>query len=308
MPFRTPSIVSRSPPIWPLPNKRIVRWTIRSVAALILVTMLSILAGVSIFLIRPAHREAAKPRPVAHAIHAAPPVKKSEPVKIAAGRSVFEIEEKMGLRARMKRWDPLILEASKRFGVPQSWLHAVMQAESGGRTMLDETHKIVSSAGAMGLMQLMPSTYEDMRADYGLGRDPFDPHDNIFASAAYLRFLRGKYGYPTMFAAYNDGPGNLEEKLASGGLLPAETRLYLVNVTASVEGRSGSGRAMAQLTRPNGSPILIDCAQVTKIRAPLPDEYAPSVLSVITVGKVRQGVRENLKTATAIIRSHGGAI
>ena len=92
-----------------------------------------------------------------------------------------------------------------------------------------------------------------------------------------------------MFAAYNDGPGNLEEKLASGGLLPAETRLYLVNVTASVEGRRGSGRAMAQLTRPNGEPILVDCAQVTKIRAPLPEEYAPSVLSVITIGKARQG-------------------
>ena len=214
----------------------------------------------------------------------------------------------MGFRARMKRWDPLILEASKRFGVPQSWLHAVMLAESGGRTMLDETHKIVSSAGAMGLMQLMPSTYEDMRAAYGLGPDPVDPHDNIFASAAYLRFLRGKYGYPTMFAAYNDGPGNLEDKLASGGLLPAETRLYLVNVTASVEGRTGSGRAMAQLTRPNGAPILIDCAQVTKIRAPLPDEYASSVLSVVTIGKVRQGVREDMKSATAIIRAHGGAI
>ena len=230
-------------------------------------------------------------------------------VAIAApAPSAFALEERMTYRERMKRWDPLIIEASKRFGVPQSWLHAVMQAESGGRTMLDETHKIVSSAGAMGLMQLMPSTYEDMRVAYGLGTDPFDPHDNIFASAAYLRFLREKYGYPTMFAAYNDGPGNLEEKLASGGLLPAETRLYLVNVTASVEGRKGSGRAMAQLTRPNGEPILVDCAQVTKIRAPLPEEYAPSVLSVITIGKIRQGVRENLTAATAIIRAHGGAI
>jgi len=135
-----------------------------------------------------------------------------------------------------------------------------------------------------------------------------DPHDNIFASAAYLRFLRGKYGYPTMFAAYNDGPGNLEDRLRDGGLLPEETRLYLVNVTASVEGRKGAARGMAQFTRPNGAPILIDCAQVVKVRAPLPDEYAPSVLAVVTIGKVRQGVREDLKSATAIIRAHGGAI
>ena len=284
------------------------RWPFRSVAAQILIAALTVLAGTSILFLHPTRREPAKPHAIIHAMNARPAAKKPVPVKAAAGPSVFELEERMGFRARMKRWDPLIVEASKRFGVPQSWLHAVMQAESGGRTMLDETHKIVSSAGAMGLMQLMPSTYEDMRAAYGLGPDPFDPHDNIFASAAYLRFLRGKYGYPTMFAAYNDGPGNLEEKLASGGLLPAETRLYLVNVTASVEGRSGTGRAMAQLTRPNGSPILVDCALVTKIRPPLPDEYAPSVLSVITIGKVRQGVREDIKTATSIVRSHGGAI
>jgi membrane-bound lytic murein transglycosylase B len=283
-----------------------VRWTFRSVTVLILVVGLAILAGVSIFLLRPAPHVAAKP--VVRTAQTRPAVRKPKPPGAAASPSIFETEERMGFRARMKRWDPLIKEASKGFGVPQSWLHAVMQAESGGRTMLDETHKIVSSAGAMGLMQLMPSTYENMRVAYGLGPDPFDPHDNIFASAAYLRFLRGKYGYPTMFAAYNDGPGNLEEKLASGGLLPTETRLYLVNVTASVEGRKGAARSTAQLTRPNGEPILVDCAQVTKIRAPLPDEYAPSVLSVVTIGKVRQGVRENLRAATAIIRAHGGAI
>jgi hypothetical protein len=285
-----------------------VRRTIRSVAAPILIAAIVVLAGMSIFLARPAHIEPVKPRPIARATHAKPAPPKPVQAKAIEVPSVFETEESMGFHARMRRWDPLIAEASKRFGVPESWLHAVMQAESGGRTMLDETHKIVSTAGAMGLMQLMPSTYEDMRAAYGLGRDPFDPHDNIFASAAYLRFLRGKYGYPTMFAAYNDGPGNLEDKLATGGLLPAETRLYLVNVTASVEGRKGAARGMAQFTRPNGAPILIDCAQVTKIRAPLPDEYAPSVQAVVTIGKVRQGVREDLKSATAIIRAHGGAI
>lgn len=214
----------------------------------------------------------------------------------------------MTFRERMKRWNPLIEEASKKFGVPQSWMRAVMQAESGGRTMLAEDQPIVSSAGAMGLMQLMPATYAEMRDLYGLGADPFDPHDNIFASAAYLRWLRQRYGYPTMFAAYNDGPGNLEERLKDGGLLPEETRLYLVNVTASVEGRKGAARGTAQFTRPNGAPILIDCSQVLKLRAPLPDEYAPTVQSVITIGKVRQGVREDMKTAAAIIRAHGGAI
>jgi|SRR5580698_2552794 soluble lytic murein transglycosylase-like protein len=216
-------------------------------------------------------------------------------------------EEAMTFAQRMRRWNPLIAKASKRFGVPESWIRAVMQAESGGRLRL-AGKPIVSDAGAMGLMQLMPATYAEMRAQYGLKRDPFDPHDNIFAGAAYLRWLRARYGYPTMFAAYNDGPGNLEDTLKSGGLLPRETRLYLADVTASVEGRKGGARGMAELTRPNGEPILVDCTQVTKIRAPLPDEYTDTVQSVITIGKIRQGVREDVAKATMLIRAHGGAI
>jgi len=135
----------------------------------------------------------------------------------------------------MKRWNPLIAEASQRFHVPENWIRIVMQVESGGRTMSDEVHPITSSAGAMGLMQLMPSTYNDMRADHQLGPDPYEPRDNVMAGAAYLGWLRGKYGYPTMFAAYNDGPGNLEARLMDAGLLPAETRSYLSRVTAAIE-------------------------------------------------------------------------
>jgi hypothetical protein len=227
----------------------------------------------------------------------------------AAAISTFQKEEMMSHAALMRRWDPMIAEASKRFGVPQSWIRAVMQAESGGRTTLIEGRAITSGAGAMGLMQLMPATYDEMRRLYGLGRDPFDPHDNIMAGTAMLRFLRGRYGYPTMFAAYNDGPGNLEERLISGGLLPKETRLYLANITERLEGRSFGGQSgMAELTRPNGSPILIDCTRVVAVRAALPDEYAPGVLSVVTIGKVRQGVREDLVRTKGIIRAHGGAI
>jgi len=246
---------------------------------------------------------AARSKPIAQKVE--PPKAEHKEVKLP---SVFEIEEQMSPHQRMQRWAPLIAEASKRFGVPQSWIRAVMLAESGGRTMLSENQPIISSAGAMGLMQLMPSTYADMRAQYGLGPDPYDPHDNVIAGAAYLRWLRQKYDYPEMFAAYNDGPGNLEQRLAQGNLLPPETRLYLVNVTASVEGRKGAGRALAQLTRPNGEPVLVDCAAVVRVRAAMPDEYAPGVLTVVTIGKVRQGVREAPAKATAIIRAHGGAI
>jgi membrane-bound lytic murein transglycosylase B len=247
--------------------------------------------------------------PVPTVARAARPVtRKVEPGKDVKLPSAFEAEEKMSPHERMQRWMPLIAEASRRFGVPRTWIRAVMLAESGGRTMIGEGQPITSSTGAMGLMQLMPSTYADMRAQYSLGADPFDPHDNVIAGAAYLRWLRQKYDYPAMFAAYNDGPGNLEERLAHGGLLPRETQLYLVHVTGSVEGRSSGHGALVKLTRPNGSPVLIDCAAVVRVRAALPDEYAPGVLSVVTVGKMSQGVREAPARAIAIIRAHGGVV
>jgi soluble lytic murein transglycosylase-like protein len=207
----------------------------------------------------------------------------------------------------MKRWNPVIAEASNRFDVPETWIRAVMQIESGGRTTLGENQPITSSAGAMGLMQIMPSTYEDMRQQHGLGSDPYSPRDNILAGAAYLRWLRERYPYPTLFAAYNDGPGNLEERLMRGGLLPAETRAYVGNIALTL----GTGAAIlhwkkAKFTRPNGLPVWISGAAGGIVHAALPGEYPPGTQSVITVGRVRQGVRESVAQVRAIIRRHRG--
>jgi soluble lytic murein transglycosylase-like protein len=229
---------------------------------------------------------------------------------VAAGRpSDFDREQRMSFGQLMKRWNPIIAEASNRFDVPETWIRAVMQAESGGRTTLVEDQPITSSAGAMGLMQVMPSTYEDMRQQHGLGSDPYDPRDNILAGAAYLHWLREKYPYPTLFAAYNDGPGNLEERLIRGGLLPAETRAYVGDITLSLQ----TGGAIlhwkkARFTRPDGSPVWIGGAAGGTVRAALPGEYAPGVQSVITIGRVKQGVRESVGQARAIIRGHRGRI
>jgi hypothetical protein len=210
----------------------------------------------------------------------------------------------------MGRWDDFIAEASSKYSVPQSWIRAVMQAESGGRTMLAENQPITSTAGAMGLMQLMPQTYRDMRLQNGLGSDPYDPHDNIMAGTAYLRFLRSKYPYPTMFAAYNDGPGNLEARLVGGGLLPNETELYVARVTNTLQNGGGvmGGRGNARFTRPNGEAVMLNTAAIISVRAAFPGEYAPGVQSVITVGRLHQGVRESLSQTKAILRAHGGGI
>jgi membrane-bound lytic murein transglycosylase B len=246
---------------------------------------------------------AAKPKPPAKKIAILPKPSPPKP-------DVFAQEQAMSFSQLMNRWNPLVAEAAKRFSVPQPWIRAVMQTESGGRTMLAENTPIKSNMGAMGLMQLMPQTYEDMRRAYHLGTDPYDPHDNIMAGAAYLRDLRAKYPYPAMFAAYNDGPGNLEARMVNGGLLPTETQLYVAHITNTLaNGGIGGGRgAMVKLTRPNGEPVLINAAAVLSVRAAFPGEYAPGVLSVISVGRLRQGVRESLAQAKATIRAHGGGV
>lgn len=147
-------------------------------------------------------------------------------------RLAFSAEQHMTSAQLINRWQPHISEASNRFGVPAGWIRAVMKMESGGRTMSAKNRPITSPVGAVGLMQLMPGTYREMRQQHRLGADPFDPHDNIMAGTAYLRWLHRKYGYPAMFVAYNDGPGNLEAKQAKGQAFPAETQNYVAKITA----------------------------------------------------------------------------
>lgn len=118
--------------------------------------------------------------------------------------------------------DPFIAEASARFRIPAAWIRAVLAAESAHDV------RALSSAGAMGLMQVMPDTWEELRDRHRLGDDPFDPRDNILAGAAYLREMLDRYGtIGGMLAAYNAGPARYDEYLATDRPLPAETRDYV---------------------------------------------------------------------------------
>ena len=122
----------------------------------------------------------------------------------------------------------LIAEASARFGVPAPWITAVMRQESAFRT------QAVSHAGAMGLMQVMPKTYAELRARYGLGPDPFEPRDNILAGAAYIREMYDQFGAPGFLAAYNAGPARYQQHLATGRALPLETRIYVARIAPAL--------------------------------------------------------------------------
>lgn len=135
----------------------------------------------------------------------------------------------------LARWRVFIAEASARSGIPEAWIERVMRAESAGKTEL-RGRPITSRAGAMGLMQLMPTTWAAMRADLRLGSDPHAPRDNILAGARYLRLMYDRFGYPGLFAAYNAGPGRYADHLSSGNALPKETRAYLAKVVG--DGRS----------------------------------------------------------------------
>jgi soluble lytic murein transglycosylase-like protein len=111
-----------------------------------------------------------------------------------------------------------IEEASRSFGVEKSLIRAVIKAESNFNP------RATSPAGAVGLMQLLPSTAEEMGV-----RDLFDPRDNIHGGTRYLAALLDRYdGNLTLaLAAYNWGPGNLEK---APERLPHETQTYIERV------------------------------------------------------------------------------
>ncbi len=115
-------------------------------------------------------------------------------------------------------------EAASRFSVPASWIRAIVRIESNGNP------KALSPKGAVGLMQLMPDTYTELRARYGLGADPTDPHDNIIAGTAYLRDMHERFGTAGFAAAYNAGPQRYKEHLATGRPLPDETLAYVAKL------------------------------------------------------------------------------
>ncbi|HZF43960.1 MAG TPA: lytic transglycosylase domain-containing protein [Sphingomonadaceae bacterium] len=117
-----------------------------------------------------------------------------------------------------------VAEASQRFGIPEAWIWSVMRVESAGNPA------VTSHAGAMGLMQVMPGTYAELRSRHGLGPNPYDPRDSILAGAAYLREMHDRYGSSGFLAAYNAGPGRWEDYVSRGRPLPAETVAYMTRL------------------------------------------------------------------------------
>ena len=163
-----------------------------------------------------------------------------------------------------------IAEAAQRFALPASWIRAVLRAESAGDS------RAISPKGAMGLMQIMPGTWANLRMRLSLGSDPYDPHDNIIAGAAYIRELFDRYGSPGWIAAYNAGPGRYEASL-SGRPLPAETRAYVASVSPALGGGSDSGTTVIAAADPfawTRAPLFIAQRASTPTTDPVPEKRA----------------------------------
>ncbi|MDR1514093.1 MAG: lytic transglycosylase domain-containing protein [Synergistaceae bacterium] len=121
---------------------------------------------------------------------------------------------------RLAMWEPDLQELSGKYGVDPDLARAVMRQESGGNP------NAVSSAGALGLMQLMPGTAK------GLGVDPMNPKRNLEGGIKYLAQLADKYDgdYVKTLAAYNAGSARVD---SYGGIPPfPETERYVKNVLA----------------------------------------------------------------------------
>nr|WP_249212436.1 lytic transglycosylase domain-containing protein [Acetobacter persici] len=155
-------------------------------------------------------------------------------------------------------FDAYVSEAATRANIPSAWITAVMRAES------QSDASAVSPRGAMGLMQIMPDTWRELRAALKLGADAYDPRDNITAGAAYLRWLHDRYGDAGFLAAYNAGPGRYEELLRGGRGLPDETKKYVARVARLLRGKSFGNpvfdagfvvRPHAEM--PSGSPLFV---------------------------------------------------
>jgi soluble lytic murein transglycosylase len=133
---------------------------------------------------------------------------------------------------------------AKEQGMEPALIKAVVRAES------DFNAFAVSSAGALGLMQLMPETAADLRLN-----DPFDPEENIRGGIRYLRYLLGTFNNDLVLslAAYHAGVGNV---LKYGRIPPIEeTQIYVERVLRFYKtylGKKGRGLSVYKGTRPTG--------------------------------------------------------
>ena len=147
-----------------------------------------------------------------------PPAETTTQLQELSESETFHSSQFINAEKGSQRLDPIIAKASKHYGVDIGLIKAVIKAESNFNP------SAVSSAGAQGLMQLMPATARALGVN-----DSFDPEQNVMAGTRFLRDLLNRYNgkLDSALAAYNWGPGNVDKRPDH---LPRETRDYLARV------------------------------------------------------------------------------
>lgn len=147
--------------------------------------------------------------------------KKHVPIRYN-GKGWVEIKYYKNFRKNRKLFSPIIEQAALKNGLSPKLVHAVIQTESYYNPV------IRSSAGAVGLMQLMPAT----ASRFGV-TNRRDPEQNIQAGTQYLKILLGQFNndITLALAAYNAGEGNVRRY---GNKIPPfkETQNYVNKVLA----------------------------------------------------------------------------
>ena len=163
-------------------------------------------------------------------------------LSVAAGLSAQHFKTKFEQANHPKNYSEYVEKYSEMYKVPEAICYSVIKCESGFDSAA------VSPSGAIGLMQLMPSTFEYLssllKEEHETGL-LYDPETNIRFGIFYLSVLYERFGeWETAFAAYNCGPTRVQGWIDSGmadedGKLTeipiGETKTYVKRVNAAIE-------------------------------------------------------------------------
>ncbi len=138
-----------------------------------------------------------------------------------------------------------IVNAAAAHGVDPQIALNLANAESGVNQFRPDGSPVTSSAGAIGIFQLLPSTAA------GLGVDPYDPAQNIVGGVSYLAQMYNQFGnWQDALAAYNWGPGNVKRAISSGAPYPQSVEKYVTSILAGTS--SSPAIAPDQVIAPDG--------------------------------------------------------
>jgi soluble lytic murein transglycosylase len=142
------------------------------------------------------------------------------PPDVAQVRSHLARQRTGLVRSEVAALSHTIVEEARRHELPVDLVLAVMHVESRFHAFA------VSPVGALGIMQILPATGQELAAQHGVAwsgpQTLFDPEANVRLGVAYLKWLKSRYGsIDVALAAYNWGPGRIDRKLRAGRPVPA---------------------------------------------------------------------------------------